>query len=101
MGFTSHLVLSRRLISIGLESRMPAPTGSGRNLLRQAELDAMLKTSRSTMSKRDIGKRQHRMERSFARAKQHGHGRARWRGLSRVSIQEYLICAIQNIAVEY
>ena len=39
------------------------------------------------------------MERSFARAKRYGFDRARWRRLWRVSIQEYLIAAIQNIQV--
>jgi hypothetical protein len=39
------------------------------------------------------------MERSFARAKRFGFDRARWRGLWRMQIQEYLICAIQNIQV--
>jgi len=39
------------------------------------------------------------MERSFARAKRYGYDRARWRGLGRMRIQEYLTCAIQNIQV--
>ena len=39
------------------------------------------------------------MERSFARAKRYGFDRARWRRLWRVSIQEYLTAAIQNIQV--
>ena len=39
------------------------------------------------------------MERSFARAKRYGFDRARWRGLWRVRIQEYLIAAMQNIRV--
>ena len=39
------------------------------------------------------------MERSFARAKRYGYDRARWRGLWRMRIQEYLTCAIQNIQV--
>ena len=37
------------------------------------------------------------MERSFANAKRYGFDRFRWRGLDRISIQEYLVCAIQNI----
>ena len=56
-------------------------------------------TEPSPQSKRDIRQRQHLMERSFARAVPHGHKRARWRGLQRVLIQEYLISAIQNIKV--
>ena len=39
------------------------------------------------------------MERSFARAKRYGYDRARWRGLWRVRIQEYLIASIQNIQI--
>jgi hypothetical protein len=39
------------------------------------------------------------MERSFARGTRYGFDRARWRGLWRVQIQEYLISAIQNIEV--
>ncbi|MBI3600828.1 MAG: transposase [Nitrospinae bacterium] len=39
------------------------------------------------------------MERSFAQSKRYGYDRARWRGLWRVKIQEYLTCAIQNIQV--
>ena len=39
------------------------------------------------------------MERSFARATRYGFDRARWRGLWRVQIQEYLVSTIQNIQV--
>jgi hypothetical protein len=39
------------------------------------------------------------MERSYARGTRYGFDRARWRGLWRVQIQEYLIAAIQNIEV--
>ena len=75
---------------------------SGRTVkrhLRQEELDRMREASRSSKSKRDLRIRQHLMERSFARAKRYGYDRARWRGLWRMRIQEYLICAIQNIQV--
>lgn len=65
--------------------------------LRQDELDRMREASRSLKSKRDIRTRQHLMERCFARAKRYGYDRARWRGLWRMRIQEYLTCAIQNI----
>jgi len=37
------------------------------------------------------------MERSFARGTRYGFDRARWRGLWRMRIQEYLVCTIQNI----
>jgi hypothetical protein len=39
------------------------------------------------------------MERSYARGTRFGYDRARWRGLWRVQIQEYLISAVQNIEV--
>jgi phenylalanyl-tRNA synthetase beta subunit len=39
------------------------------------------------------------MERSYARGTCYGFDRARWRGLWRVQIQEYLISAVQNIEV--
>jgi transposase len=73
---------------------------SGRTIkrhLRQSELDAMREKSRSASSKRDLKTRQHLMERSFARATRYGFDHARWRGLWRMKIQEYLTCAIQNI----
>lgn len=67
--------------------------------LRQDELDLMRQACQSAKAKRDIKTRQHLMERSFARAKRYGYDRARWRGLWKMQIQEYLICAIQNIQV--
>jgi hypothetical protein len=75
---------------------------SGRTIkrhLRQEDLERMREASRSSKSKRDLKTRQHLMERSFARAKRYGYDRARWRGLWRMRIQEYLICAIQNIQI--
>jgi len=75
---------------------------SGRTVkrhLRQEELDRMREASRSAKAKRDIKTRQHLMERSFARGTPYGYDRARWRGLWRVQIQEYLISAVQNIEV--
>jgi transposase len=75
---------------------------SGRTIkrhLRQEELDKMREASRSRKAKRDIKTRQHLMERSFARGTWYGYDRARWRGLWRVQIQEYLISSVQNIQV--
>jgi transposase/uncharacterized protein (UPF0179 family) len=75
---------------------------SGRTVkrhLRQEELERMREASRSSKSKRDLRTRQHLMERCFARSKRYGYDRARWRGLWRMRIQEYLTCAIQNIQV--
>jgi len=75
---------------------------SGRTIkrhLRQEELNGMREASRSAKAKRDIKMRQHLMERSFARGTWYGFDRARWRGLWRMQIQEYLISAVQNIQV--
>jgi transposase len=62
-------------------------------------LDAMLAQATSPSARRDLATRKHLMERSFARGTRYGFDRARWRRLFRVSIQEYLTCAIQNIQV--
>ena len=75
---------------------------SGRTIkrhLRQEELDRMREASHSAKARRGIKTRQHLMERSFARGTRYGFDRARWRGLWRVQIQEYLISAVQNIQV--
>jgi transposase len=75
---------------------------TGRTLkrhVRQEELDKMLVQSESLKAKRDIRKRQHLMERSYARSKRYGYKRARWRRLWRVQIQEYLTANIQNIMI--
>lgn len=65
--------------------------------VRKAELDGMLKEAISDEAKKDLKTRQHLMERSFARSTRFRFDRARWRGLWKIAIQEYLICAIQNI----
>ncbi|MGB7291691.1 MAG: transposase [Thermodesulfobacteriota bacterium] len=67
--------------------------------LRQEEINYMRNIAKSTLSKKDINTRQHLMERSFARSVRYGFGRARWRRLWRVRIQEYLTAAIQNIQI--
>jgi transposase len=75
---------------------------SGRTIkrhLRQEELDAMREKSRSAQAKQDIKTRQHLMERSFANATRFNFDHARWRGLWKMKIQEYLTCAIQNIQI--
>jgi transposase len=75
---------------------------SGRTIkrhLRQEELDRMREASRSAQAKQDIKTRKHLMERSYARGTRYGFDRARWRGLWRVEIQEYLIAAVQNLQV--
>ncbi len=75
---------------------------TGRTLKRHArqdDIDRMLACSENRMAKRDIKKRQHLMERSFAHSTRYGFKRARWRRLWRVQIQEYLTAAIQNIKI--
>ena len=59
----------------------------------------MRERAQSSSSKQDLKTRQHLMERSFARAVRYGFKRARWRGLWRVQIQEYLTATIQNIMI--
>ncbi len=39
------------------------------------------------------------MERSFAQATRYDFDQARWRGLWRMRIQEFLVCSIQNIQI--
>ena len=75
---------------------------SGRSVqrsIRKEDLDAMLSITQSPEARRDIKTRQHFMERSYARSTRYGFDRARWRGLWKVAIQEYFICAIQNIEI--
>ena len=64
---------------------------------RKDEFDRMIKEATSPSSRRDLKTRKHLMERSFARSTLFGFDRARFRGLWKVAVQEYLICAIQNI----
>jgi transposase len=73
---------------------------SGRTVkrhLRQDELNAMRGRSQSAEARKDIKTRQHLMERSFAQSTRYDFDHARWRGLWKMKIQEYLTCAIQNI----
>lgn len=75
---------------------------SGRTIkrhLRQDALERMRAISRSANARYDIKTRQHLMERSFAKSTRYGFDQARWRGLWRMRVQEYLTCAIQNIQV--
>lgn len=65
--------------------------------LQQNTINEMRDKSQTFRAKQDIRKRQHLMERSFAKATRYGFDRARWRGLTRVSIQEFLTCCVQNI----
>jgi len=67
--------------------------------VRQEELNLMLTIARSRQARSDLKTRKHLMERSYARSTRFGFDRARWRGVWKVAIQEYLIAAIQNIQV--
>jgi len=74
----------------------------GRSLkrhVRREELDIMLEKAKSKSAKRDIKYRQVLSERSFAWSTRYGYKRARWRGLWRMEIQDFLIAAIQNITI--
>jgi hypothetical protein len=83
--------------------REPCPqnkTGRTRKRHRRQEvLDKRRQARGGAAAQRDLRIRPHRMERSFARATPYGCDPARWRGLWPVRIQEYLICARQNIEV--
>jgi len=59
----------------------------------------MLTHYESKESQRDIRKRQHLMERSFARSTRYGFKRARWKSQWRVKIQELLTASLQNIMI--
>jgi transposase len=65
--------------------------------VRQEDLDRMLALTKTYAAKADLKTRQQLMERSYARSTRFGFDRARWRGLWRVAIQEYLVSAVQNI----
>ncbi len=65
--------------------------------IHKEKLDSMSIIANTPQARRNIKTRQHLMERSFAQSTLYGFDRARWRGLWKVAIQEYLISAIQNI----
>ena len=75
---------------------------NGRTLkrhVRHDELDRALKEAQSSNAARDIRDRKHISECSFARSTRYGYKRSRWRRLWRVTIQDFLIAAIQNVMV--
>ncbi len=56
--------------------------------------------ARSQSARRDLARRKHLLEGSFADASNnHGFKRARWRGLWRQQIQDWLIAAVQNMRI--
>ena len=74
-----------------------------RTLKRHVKHDAIERAraeSHSGWGRRDRIRRKHLMEGSFAdAANHHGFKRARWRGLDRQRIQDWLIAACQNIRI--
>ncbi|MCX5810172.1 MAG: transposase [Proteobacteria bacterium] len=58
--------------------------------VRQEEFNHMFAITKTPFAKRDLKNRQHLMERSCARSTRFGFDRARWRGVWKVAIQEYL-----------
>jgi len=74
---------------------------TGRTIHRhrdQGLLEKARKIACSKAAKRDLKRRQHLMERSFADAANcHGLKRARWRGLWKQAIQDLLIATVQNL----
>ena len=74
---------------------------TSRTIQRHEHQEALTEARRqsgSAKARRDRSRRKHLMEGSFAdAANNHGFKRARWRGLWRQSIQDYLIAAVQNL----
>ena len=98
----AHEYSADKKICQGCALRDTCTRGSGPRTIkrhhRQKELDRMQRISHSAWAKRDIRRRKHVMEGSFAdAANNHGFKRSRWRGLQRVTIQNLIIAAVQNI----
>lgn len=77
-------------------TRSKGPRSIQRNI-RHEDLQSMLTEAKTSLAIQDLKTRKHLMERSFARNTRFGFDRARWRGLWKVAIQEYLVASIQNI----
>jgi transposase len=76
---------------------------SGRSVTRPIFSELVQEAQRqanSPAAQRDRARRKHIMEGSFADARNnHGFKRARWRGLWRQQIQDWLIAAVQNLRI--
>ena len=73
---------------------------NGRTVKRHKDeelLEKALADAHSDLAKEDLKTRQHLMERSFGTGTRYGYKRTRWRGLMRVSIQQYLVAIVQNL----
>jgi IS5 family transposase len=75
----------------------------GRSVSRPALMElvqAGQKQGRSTAAQADLRRRKYLMEGSFAHAaNNHGFKRARWRGLWRQRLQDWLIATVQNLCL--
>ncbi len=75
---------------------------SGRTIkrhLRKNVLERMRAISRSANARYASKPEQHLMGDPFARGTRYGFDQARWRGLWRMRVQEYMTCAIENMQV--
>lgn len=96
---TEYMARKKDCSGCELRTRCTRDAGSRsvQRALRKEDLDTMLSVTQSCEALKDLKTRQHCMERSYARSTRYGFDRARWRGLWKMAVQEYLICAIQNI----
>jgi len=65
---------------------------------RQDDLDRIIANLKTDPARRDLRRRKHLMERSFATAVRHGFKRCRWRRLQGAETHELLVATAQNIA---
>jgi transposase len=83
--------------------RAQCTTGKERTVQRHkdaARVELGQRIARSFAARRDLQRRRHLMEGSFAQAaNEHGFKRSRWRRLWRQQIQDWLIAAVQNIKI--
>ncbi len=82
--------------------RARCTTGQARSItrhLRQGEIDAVLANLKRAPARRDLRRRKHFMERSFAVAVRYGFKRCRWRGMQCAEIHELLVATVQNVVV--
>jgi transposase len=99
---STEYVASRKDCSLCLLQSRCTKNKLGRTVHRhihKEKLDAMVAASNTPRARRDIKTRQDLMERSFAHGTRYDFDDARWRGLWKVNIQEYLVAAIQNIQI--
>jgi len=66
---------------------------------RERELQRLRELTCNDAGKRDLRRRKHLMERSFAAGTRHGVKRSRWRRLWRAEIHELLVAIAQNVAI--